>query len=217
MLNKLMTHFASFLQKKSSISSPNARSSPQYEMLQAMAQAYYEQRQEPPVLPATLETMKWAYEQICAGEDPWTALGNFTNAWFGYAKHLRTDLVSEALVMPEHETEYIHRWAAFCAASVELLCDRYCIPCPGWVNDPYYILETPWWRTRQAEDSSIRKHLLQTTPNSFAHRNIFCNHRLFQNKYEMYEWTQEAMNEGITSPDEIHRYVHQKEISIYGA
>jgi hypothetical protein len=217
MLNRLSTRFASFLQKKSSISFPRVRASLRYETLRTMAQAYHEQKQEPPVLPITLETMKWAYEQICAGEDPWTALGNFTNAWFGYAKHLRTDLVSEPLVMPEQETEHTRRWAAFCAASVELLCDRYHVSCPNWVDNPSYLLETPWWRTRQVHDSAVRERLVQTTPVSFARRNIFCNHRLFQNKYEMYEWTQEAMNEGITSPAEIHRYVHQKEISIHGA
>jgi hypothetical protein len=30
----------------------------------------------------TLHTMAWAYQDICAGEDPWTALGNFKNAWY---------------------------------------------------------------------------------------------------------------------------------------
>ena len=32
--------------------------------------------------PAIMQTMAWAYQQICAGEDPWTALGNFSNAWY---------------------------------------------------------------------------------------------------------------------------------------
>ncbi len=56
-----------------------------------------EKAQESPILPRTIETMAWAYNEICAGEDPWTALGNFTNAWYGYAKHMRGDLVSEPL------------------------------------------------------------------------------------------------------------------------
>jgi hypothetical protein len=34
----------------------------------------------------TLHTMAWAYQDICAGEDPWTALGNFKNAWYDYAR-----------------------------------------------------------------------------------------------------------------------------------
>jgi hypothetical protein len=31
-----------------------------------------------------VQTMARAYQQICAGEaDPWIALGNFRNAWYG--------------------------------------------------------------------------------------------------------------------------------------
>lgn len=215
MLNTLKTHFASFLKKHSA--SKTGRSPLSFEVLQSMARAYHDTKQEPPVLPATIETMQWAYEQICAGEDPWTALGNFTNAWYGYAKHLRADLVREPLVRPPHETEYRYQWGAFCAASVELLCDRYHIACPDWVNDPSYILATPWWRTRQAHDPAMREHLVQNTPAPFARRNIFCSNRLFQNKYEQYEWIQEAIAQGITNPKEIHRYAHQKEISLHGA
>lgn len=217
MLNRLKTRLTSFLKKDTEISPPKLRSLTTFEMLQAMAQAYDEKKKEPPILPATIETITWAYEQICTGEDPWTALGNFTNAWYGYAKHIRTDLVHEPLIKPEQETEYTHQWAAFCAASVEFLCDRYSIPCPVWVDDPYYILETPWWRTKQEHNPAMKKRLLQMTPTPFAHRNIFCSNRLFQNKYEMYEWIQEAIAQGITSPSEIHHYAHQKEISIHGA
>jgi hypothetical protein len=32
---------------------------------------------------------------------PWTALGDFSNAWYGYAKHIRPDLVKEPLIKPE--------------------------------------------------------------------------------------------------------------------
>ena len=41
------------------------------------------------MMPKTIQTMAWAYQQICTGEDPWTALGNFTNAWYDYAKDIR--------------------------------------------------------------------------------------------------------------------------------
>jgi len=169
------------------------------------------------MMPGTIETMAWAYQQICTGEDPWTALGNFTNAWYGYAKGIRATLVSEPLVRLEQETTYTHRWAAFCAASVDFLCDRYGVSCPDWVYDPYYILETPWWRTRQAHNPSMREHLLKITPPPFSRRNICCNNRLFQNKYEIYEWTQEARAKGITNPHEVWDYARQKEISVHGA
>lgn len=188
-----------------------------FNMLRAMAQAYKEMQQDPPLMPTTIQTMTWAYEQICKGEDPWTALGNFTNAWFGYAKHVRPNLVNEPLIRPEQETEYTHQWAAFCAASVEFLCDHYNVLCPDWVNDPYYFLETPWWRTPRAHDPSIREQLLQDAPAPFARRNIFCTNRLFQNKYEMGEWICEAIDKGMIDPGEIHHYARQKEISVHGA
>jgi len=186
-------------------------------MIKLMVPIQEESAQELPILPGTIETMTWAYDEICAGEDPWTALGNFTNAWYGYAKHMRADLVSEPLTRPEQETEHTRRWGAFCAASVEFLCDRYHVPCPDWVHDPSYILETPWWRTKQADDPSTREFLVKITLAPFARRNIFCTNRLFQNKYELFEWTQEARAKGMTDPGEIRRYVHEKERTVHGA
>ena len=97
------------------------------------------------MMPKTIQTMAWAYQQICAGEDPWTALGNFTNAWYDYAKDIRAALVSEPMGKPDRDTEHTHHWGAFCAASVEFLCDRYGVLCPQWVYEPYYILSTPWY------------------------------------------------------------------------
>src|SRR5579859_7960322 len=133
-----------------------------------------------------LETMRWAYQQICAGKDPWTGLGSFSHAWYGYAKDRRAELVKDPLIKPELETEYTHRWGVFCAASVEFLCTCYQISCPDWIYDSYYTLETPWWHARHTDDPAIREDLIKITPLPFAHRNIFCTNRLFQNKYEMY-------------------------------
>ena len=44
------------------------------------------------MMPKTLHTMARAYQDICAGEDPWTALGNFKNAWYDYARDHRAAL-----------------------------------------------------------------------------------------------------------------------------
>src|SRR5690242_8483325 len=93
-----------------------------FETLRLMAQDYADRHKEPRPLPATIDTMAYAYQRICQGEDPWTALGDFSNAWYGYAKHIRTDLVKDPLIKPEQETEDTRRWGAFCAASVEYLC-----------------------------------------------------------------------------------------------
>lgn len=167
-----------------------------------------------PTTYGTIQTMKRAYQQICAGEvDPWIALGNFRNAWYGYAKDIRPDLVREPLVQPEQETEHSRRWGAFCAASVEFLCNRYGVSCPEWVHDPRYTLTTPWWHT---EHAFMHADLARITPEPFARRNIFCGNRLYQNKYEMSAWTQEARAKGITDPGEVWRYARQKEISIHG-
>jgi hypothetical protein len=106
MLNRLKMHFTNFLRKDNDNALQKRKHILTFETLQAMAQAYDDKTKEPPLLPATIETMRWAYEQICTGEDPWTALGNFTNAWYGYAKHVRADLVHEPLLHLEQETEY---------------------------------------------------------------------------------------------------------------
>ncbi len=164
-----------------------------------------------------LQTMKRAYQHICTGEEPWIALGNFRNAWYGYAKDIRVNLVNEPLLEPEQETEHARHWGAFCAASVEFLCDRYGVACPEWVYLPRYTLTTPWYgETRDAIQKSVLQYLIETAPVPFARRNVFCGNRLFQNKYEMSAWVQEARAQGITDPSEVWRYARQKEISIHG-
>ena len=168
-----------------------------------------------PITYGTIQTIARAYQQICAGEaEPWIALGNFRNAWYGYAKDIRPDLVREPIAQPTCETEYMRRWGAFCAASVEFLCERYDVLCPQWVHNPHYILPTPWWSEIRANAS--REELIKITPAPFSKRNIFCGNRLFQNKYEMSEWAQEARASGIKDPAEVWRYARQKEISIHG-
>ena len=61
-----------------------------FETLRLMAQDYADRYKEPQPLPAIIDTMAYAYQRICQGEDPWTALGDFSNAWYGYAKHIRS-------------------------------------------------------------------------------------------------------------------------------
>ena len=188
-----------------------------FEILRLMAQEYADRHKEPQALPATIDTMACAYQRICQGEDPWTALGDFSNAWYGYARHLRPDLIKDPLARPERETERTRQWGAFCAASVEYLCELFHMPCPQWALDPYYILEMPWWNMPRPYDAEAQAYLRKITPLSFARRNIFCSNRLYQNKYEMYEWIQEAIVKGMTDVHEIQRYARQKEISLYGA
>lgn len=151
------------------------------ETIRQMIQTYEAWVQSPLTSSRPLETMKWAYQQICAGKDPWTGLGSFCHAWYGYAKDNRLALVTEPLTKPEQETEYTQHWGAFCSASVEWFCSTYGVPCPIWVHDPAYNLLEPWF-TRQSK--KVRYRLIENTPVPFSKRNIFCGNRMFLNKYE---------------------------------
>ena len=91
------------------------------------------------------------------------------------------------------------------------------MPCPDWIHNTYYILKTPWWYALHSDNPSERESVQKTAPAPFARRNIFCTNRLFQNKYEMYIWIVEAIEQGMTDLGEIRDYARQKEISIHGA
>jgi hypothetical protein len=132
-----------------------------------------------------LYTMQMVYQDIVQGERPWNALGNFLNSWLDYANDQREALVQDALEMPSTLTEEQQRWASFCAAAVEYLCEHYHIPCPDWVHNPAYILAEPWFKGLGAHKPEIQARLRQETPETFIRRNIYCGKRAFANKYEL--------------------------------
>ncbi|HEU5376288.1 MAG TPA: hypothetical protein VFV38_12655 [Ktedonobacteraceae bacterium] len=140
-----------------------------------------------------LQTMAVTYAEICQGESPWVALGNFMNDWFDYARERREQLVSDPLELPDPLTPELQRWAAFCAASVEWFCQQYAVVCPQWAYAPVYALEEPWIyyplaRSQDPEQQKeLRERLVQQTPEPFARRNIYCGERMFHNKYEYAE------------------------------
>ena len=136
-----------------------------------------------------LQTMKIAFQEICEGEEPWVALGNFLNHWFDYSKERRSDLVSEPIGNAP-PNEYCQRWAAYCAASVEHLCHKYSVPCPEWVYDRKYELPSPWYTTPQER---VRERLVTTTPEEFRKRNIYSGNRMFLNKWEWREQYQQFL------------------------
>lgn len=131
-----------------------------------------------------LQTMSIAFQQICDGEREWTALGNFMNYWYSYAKDRRSQLIADPLPDYDKTSLYQHQWAVFCAASVEWFCDTYTVPCPSWVYDPQYTLADPWFFYLH---ESARSILLQTTPQQFTRRNIFCGDNCYANKWELVE------------------------------
>lgn len=134
-----------------------------------------------------LQTMALTYQEICQGERPWVALGNFMNDWFDYAKDRREQLVAEPIFLPESPNSDALRWAAFCTASVEWLCERYGICCQSWVHTSPYCLPEPWFDAPNAHKPEVQEWLIQHTPEQFARRNIYCGNRMFANKYEFAE------------------------------
>ena len=134
-----------------------------------------------------LQTIALTFQEICQGETPWVALGNFMNDWFDYARDKRVQLVTDPLSLPPFSSSETLRWAAFCAASVEWLCDRYGVMCPEWVENPAYFLSDRWFDSPGAHKSQVRERLIRQTPEPFARRNIYCGNRMFHNKYEFAE------------------------------
>ncbi len=131
-----------------------------------------------------LQTMAFAYQEISQGARPWVALGNFMNDWFDYAKDRRAALVATPLSLPSDE---LFRWAVFCAASVEYLCERYAVSCPSWVHNPAYCLSEPWFDSPMAHKPEVQAYLIQQTPAPFTKCNIYCGERMYANKWEFAE------------------------------
>lgn len=131
-----------------------------------------------------LQTMSIAFQQICTGESVWTALGNFMNYWYSYAKDRRVELIAEPLPAYDRQSSYQHRWAVFCAASVDWFCHKYAVPCPEWVHNPEYRLAEPWFFYTH---EPTRSWLLRSTPEAFTRRNIYCGGNCYSNKWELAE------------------------------
>ena len=131
-----------------------------------------------------LQTMRLTCQEIYQGVREWTALGNFLNYWFSYAKDRRSKLIVEPLPPIPSGNEYALHWAAYCAASVEHLCAKYHEPCPNWVHDPQYILPSPWF-SLLINEQNMRQYTIDTTPPEFLKRNIYSGNEMFQNKWEL--------------------------------
>lgn len=122
-------------------------------------------------------TIAETFEQICSGQTPWVAIGNFLNDWWFYAVDNRRKMIETPL--PPAATLEMQRWAAFCAATVEWLCQRENLPFPSWTSQSRYTLSAPWF---YYDDADSRSWLLATTPAPFKMRNIFGGDRMFLRK-----------------------------------
>jgi len=53
-----------------------------------------------------LQTMQITFREICEGRRPWTALGDFLNYWWVYAKDRRYDLVVDPILEAPADEQY---------------------------------------------------------------------------------------------------------------
>jgi len=136
------------------------------------------------------QTIKCTYEDIQNGDDPWVALGDFANDWFGRNKDIRAGLVAEPLELPieapSDQVLLLRQWAAFCAASVEYLCHQADLPVPEWVNDTRYALteEEVFYTSPLAYKQRVRERLQLEAPEPFRRRNVFCSERVYATKHD---------------------------------
>ena len=138
-----------------------------------------------------LQTIKQAYEDILAGDDPWVAIGDFSHDWFGNYVNQRTDLVAEPIgfspeVVSPEQALTARQWAAFCAGSVEYLCLQGNIPVPEWVNNTQYQLseEEAFYTSPLAYKQRVRDRLELESPEPFRKRHVYCSARVYANKYD---------------------------------
>src|SRR5437764_6791018 len=123
------------------------------------------------------QTTANAFQDICDGQAPWVALGDFSHDFFGNYPDpdQRRELVRVPIALPEQPALELQQWAAFCAASVEYLCQMYALPIPEWVNAPQYTLAEPFYTSPLAYKARVRERLKQEAPEAFRKHNVFCS------------------------------------------
>jgi hypothetical protein len=137
-------------------------------------------------IPPRYFTMADAYCALCAGEQPWVALSEFQHAWYEASFVERAALVHDPIELPASPTPDEWRWAVFCSASVEWLCQVAGLACPVWALNARLRLDNPWFDfdSPGSHKDTVRAYLLATTPEPFARRNIYCGDRVFADKSE---------------------------------
>ncbi|MDQ2904189.1 MAG: hypothetical protein M3Y81_11615 [Chloroflexota bacterium] len=159
-------------------------------------------------LPYERYPIKGAAAQIYQGEDPWYALGCFEHDWWGHAPEHRVELIAEP--PPPAHTPEEQRWAAFCAAVVEELCERTNVLPPSWTVAPQYVLEEPWFYEQEDEP---RAQVIAANLASFTRHNVFVSPTVLDNKYEFAQmywkpgylplWTEEEMQRLVMAEEEM--------------
>lgn len=145
-----------------------------------------ENGKESPAIPARQYTMADAYRALCADKQPWVALSEFQHTWYETSVAQRAALVYDSIELPASPTPDEWRWAVFCAASVEWLCQVVGLACPKWALNARLQLDNPWFDfdSPGSHKDTVRAYLLATTLEPFARRNIYCGDRVFLDKRE---------------------------------
>lgn len=140
--------------------------------------------EERPILTVPFQTFARSFAEICAGEQPWIALGKMMHQFFGAYQMFHAELVRDPIAVPEKVSAELFRWAVFCAASVDYLCHKYDLEYPAWATDKRYQLEAPWYYHLAGDLPDVQEELHETTPEEFARRNAYCGGNPYRNKYE---------------------------------
>jgi len=105
------------------------------------------------------QTMAATFARIVA--DPgaaWLAVGDFLDDYRSLPPDERAALVATPIAALGDDL-VSRRWAAFCAATVDLLCWRDNIPIPRWTGQPLYRLPEPWFVYDAAELARVEADL----------------------------------------------------------
>lgn len=130
-------------------------------------------------------TLAGAYRDIYAGTPPWVALNQFLHAWSESPVDQRAAFVVEPIAaVPEASDPTLWRWAVFCAAMADSLCERDQVRRPSWTVDSAYMLAEPWYVSNAPglAKPTVRERLTRTMPETFRRRNIFCGDRVLITK-----------------------------------
>jgi hypothetical protein len=123
------------------------------------------------------DTVAAAFMRILAGERPWNAVGDFLEDWRSRPQ-VRERLICEEPPPPGTDPE-MQRWAAFCAAMVEALCQEAGLPVPAWTERPVFTLAAPWY-LYPGRHPQLLAWQEQTTPEPFKRRNIYGGDQLLK-------------------------------------
>jgi hypothetical protein len=111
-----------------------------------------------------------AWQAVVVGRvPPRIALANFLDDW----RRFPDPSTRQALIvspLPDSGDPVVRRWSAYAAAAVEHLARRDGVPLPAWVEDPRWVLPSPWFPNPYWK---LRLWQLVATPPAWKRRRIF--------------------------------------------